>query len=118
MEWSPDGRALAVGYGRQGMAVWSASGCRLMCTLRQSSGLGTTTGATRTASLIGGPAAGGAGGAGGAGPNGVGAAMVAQALGELDALDMGRPLEGGAAALAWGHLGYQARATGGVGWGV
>lgn len=35
LAWSPDCRALAVGYFRQGMAVWSASGCRLMCTVRQ-----------------------------------------------------------------------------------
>ena len=35
MQWSPDGRVLAVGYGRRGMAVWTPSGCRLMCSLRQ-----------------------------------------------------------------------------------
>ncbi|GIL70747.1 hypothetical protein Vretifemale_1461 [Volvox reticuliferus] len=35
VEWSPDGRALAVGYAGQGVVVWSPSGCRLMCSLRQ-----------------------------------------------------------------------------------
>ncbi|GFR46889.1 hypothetical protein Agub_g8531, partial [Astrephomene gubernaculifera] len=35
IEWSPDGRALAVGYAGQGVVVWSPSGCRLMCSLRQ-----------------------------------------------------------------------------------
>uniref|UniRef100_A0A061S7S9 Protein ric1 n=1 Tax=Tetraselmis sp. GSL018 TaxID=582737 RepID=A0A061S7S9_9CHLO len=37
MQWSPDCRALAVGWRLQGMAVWSPSGCRLMCSLRQKS---------------------------------------------------------------------------------
>jgi hypothetical protein len=35
LQWSPDGRVLAVGYGERGMAVWTPSGCRLMCSLRQ-----------------------------------------------------------------------------------
>lgn len=35
MRWSPDGQALAVGFSRCGQVVWSPSGCRLMCTLRQ-----------------------------------------------------------------------------------
>ena len=35
LEWSADGRALAVGYALRGMAVWTPSGCRLMCSLRQ-----------------------------------------------------------------------------------
>lgn len=35
LRWSPDGRVLAVGYGERGMAVWTPSGCRLMCSLRQ-----------------------------------------------------------------------------------
>jgi hypothetical protein len=35
MQWSPDCRALAVGWRKQGLAVWSPSGCRLMCSLRQ-----------------------------------------------------------------------------------
>jgi hypothetical protein len=33
--WAPDNRALAVGFGRQGLVVWTPSGCRLLCTLRQ-----------------------------------------------------------------------------------
>ncbi|KAL4448516.1 hypothetical protein ABPG75_005735 [Micractinium tetrahymenae] len=35
LQWSPDGRVLAVGYGERGMAVWTPSGCRLVCSLRQ-----------------------------------------------------------------------------------
>lgn len=35
VEWAPDCRAIAVGYMRQGLVVWSPSGCRLMCSLRQ-----------------------------------------------------------------------------------
>ncbi|GAX78137.1 hypothetical protein CEUSTIGMA_g5579.t1 [Chlamydomonas eustigma] len=38
VEWSPDGRAIAVGYQRHGLSVWSPSGCRLMCSLRQPRG--------------------------------------------------------------------------------
>jgi RAB6A-GEF complex partner protein 1 len=34
--WTPDNCALAVGWRYRGMAVWSVSGCRLMCTARQS----------------------------------------------------------------------------------
>jgi hypothetical protein len=35
LRWSPDGQVLAAGYGGRGLAVWTPSGCRLMCTLRQ-----------------------------------------------------------------------------------
>lgn len=35
LKWSPDNRALAVGWRRSGLGLWSASGCRLMCSLRQ-----------------------------------------------------------------------------------
>ncbi|KAF8071370.1 R06F6.8 [Scenedesmus sp. PABB004] len=35
LSWAPDCRALAVGFGRQGLVVWTPSGCRLLCTLRQ-----------------------------------------------------------------------------------
>lgn len=35
MEWAPDCRAIAVGYMHAGLVVWSPSGCRLLCTLRQ-----------------------------------------------------------------------------------
>jgi RAB6A-GEF complex partner protein 1 len=34
--WTPDNCAFAVGWRYRGMAVWSVSGCRLMCTARQS----------------------------------------------------------------------------------
>ncbi|WOL17540.1 RAB6A-GEF complex partner protein 1 [Canna indica] len=33
--WTPDNCAFAVGWKFRGLTVWSASGCRLMCTIRQ-----------------------------------------------------------------------------------
>ncbi|KAL6766919.1 hypothetical protein ACKKBG_A37895 [Auxenochlorella protothecoides x Auxenochlorella symbiontica] len=39
LRWSPDGRALAVGQARAGLSVWTASGCRVLCTLRQHAGV-------------------------------------------------------------------------------
>ncbi|KAL5982687.1 hypothetical protein ACLOJK_016763 [Asimina triloba] len=33
--WAPDGNAFAVGWKYRGLTVWSVSGCRLMCTIRQ-----------------------------------------------------------------------------------
>eukprot|EP00899_Mesostigma_viride_P007295 jgi/Mesvir1/16567/Mv10107-RA.1 len=38
LAWTPDGWAFAVRWRRRGLAVWSISGCRLMCTLRRTSG--------------------------------------------------------------------------------
>lgn len=35
--WTPDNRAFAVGWRNRGLSVWSVSGCRLMCTIRQGS---------------------------------------------------------------------------------
>ncbi|GMH38535.1 hypothetical protein BSKO_06419 [Bryopsis sp. KO-2023] len=35
IQWNQDCTAFAVGYGRQGIAVWTPSGCRLMCSLPQ-----------------------------------------------------------------------------------
>jgi hypothetical protein len=35
LAWAPDNRALAVGFEKQGLVVWTPSGCRLLCTLRQ-----------------------------------------------------------------------------------
>jgi hypothetical protein len=35
LAWAPDCRALAVGFSRQGMVVWTPSGCRVLCTIRQ-----------------------------------------------------------------------------------
>lgn len=34
IEWSRDGRALAVGYRRRGLALWTASGCKLLTLIR------------------------------------------------------------------------------------
>lgn len=36
LQWSPDGRVISVGYSKRGLAVWTPSGCRVMCSLRQS----------------------------------------------------------------------------------
>ncbi|KAK9146414.1 hypothetical protein Sjap_006317 [Stephania japonica] len=33
--WAPDNSAFAVGWKLRGLSVWSVSGCRLMCTIRQ-----------------------------------------------------------------------------------
>jgi len=41
--WSHDGRALAVGYRRQGLSVWSDSGCLTMCSLHHGFGDDSTT---------------------------------------------------------------------------
>jgi hypothetical protein len=35
LRWSPDGKVVAAGYGYRGLAVWTPTGCRVMCTLRQ-----------------------------------------------------------------------------------
>lgn len=35
LRWSPDGKVVAAGYAYRGLAVWTPSGCRVMCTLRQ-----------------------------------------------------------------------------------
>ncbi|KAL0907352.1 hypothetical protein M5K25_021756 [Dendrobium thyrsiflorum] len=35
INWTPDNYAFAVGWKFRGLAVWSVSGCRLMCTIRQ-----------------------------------------------------------------------------------
>ena len=53
LQWSPDGRVLAVGYAHRGMAVWTPSGCRIMCSLRQA----VATAMPGGNSLAGGPAA-------------------------------------------------------------
>ena len=37
IRWTPDNWAFAVGWRQRGLAVWSVSGCRLMCTIRQGS---------------------------------------------------------------------------------
>lgn len=54
LRWSPDGKVVAAGYAYRGLAVWTPSGCRVMCTLRQAaqgmalgSGAGVTNGAER-----------------------------------------------------------------------
>ncbi|KAG1677057.1 hypothetical protein FOA52_001227 [Chlamydomonas sp. UWO 241] len=91
LEWSPDGRALAVGHVRRGLSVWSPSGCRLMCSLPQPRGDAAATQLSQqlsSASSMG-------WGAFAAGGAGAGSAAAA------------RPLETPVVALAWGALGYQ-----------
>ena len=38
VRWTTDGGGVAAGWWRRGVAVWSANGCRLMCTLPQGGG--------------------------------------------------------------------------------
>jgi hypothetical protein len=83
LDWAPDCRALAVGYARQGLVVWSASGCRLLSTARQRDAAWTPRAAAAAAAPAPGGAAGGGGGSGG-----------------------GSGMDGGVQALAWGPLGY------------
>jgi hypothetical protein len=85
LAWSPDCRALAVGYARQGLAVWTVSGCRLMCTVRQHD-------AART------PRATQSGGGHAAAPAEPPSPAAGGGGGQL--------LDGGTQALAWGPLGY------------
>ncbi len=125
LEWSPDCRALAVGYGGQGVVVWSPSGCRLMCSLRQPGpSLSTApSSASRLGSLIShqpslramlnrqsldpagsvgsmmlSPAA-----------SGLPAAVAARLGGTAGAGSSGpvAPLDGSVTALCWGPMGYQ-----------
>lgn len=35
LEWTPDGRVLAVGYAARGLSTWSSAGCRLNCTISE-----------------------------------------------------------------------------------
>lgn len=35
LEWTPDGRVLAVGYAGRGLSTWNSSGCRLNCTISE-----------------------------------------------------------------------------------
>eukprot|EP01114_Cavostelium_apophysatum_P008853 TRINITY_DN2172_c0_g1_i3.p1 TRINITY_DN2172_c0_g1~~TRINITY_DN2172_c0_g1_i3.p1 ORF type:complete len:1105 (-),score=223.56 TRINITY_DN2172_c0_g1_i3:255-3569(-) len=38
LEWTPDYSALAIGWFKRGLSVWSIHGCRLMCTIPQLEG--------------------------------------------------------------------------------
>lgn len=35
LEWTPDGRVLAIGYAGRGLSTWSSAGCRLNCTISE-----------------------------------------------------------------------------------
>ena len=35
LEWTPDGRVLAIGYAARGLSTWSSAGCRLNCTISE-----------------------------------------------------------------------------------
>lgn len=89
VDWSPDCRALAVGYAHQGLVVWSPSGCRLMCTLRQSSAVSTAS-RLQSSSLV-------------TGESGTNISSLSLPSGEVDF----GAVENGTKALAWGPLGYQ-----------
>lgn len=118
VEWSPDCRALAVGFAQQGVVVWSPSGCRLMCSLRQP-GLSAYPSLRPSATL--GNMGSGALGHVGSGPLaigrnigdepsfGAGGAPFIFSRSSTSALQPGSgvPLDGGVTALAWGPLGYQ-----------
>ncbi|KAL0029799.1 hypothetical protein WJX77_000735 [Trebouxia sp. C0004] len=80
LKWSPDNRAFAVGWRRGGLAVWSASGCRLMCSLRQTARPNTFTPLSSASS-----------------------SAFATDSHKQNAL----PMESGIASLAWGPAGYQ-----------
>ncbi|KAL0053131.1 hypothetical protein WJX82_001373 [Trebouxia sp. C0006] len=80
LKWSPDNRAFAVGWRRSGLAIWSASGCRLMCSLRQTARPNTFTPLSSASS-----------------------SAFATDSHKQNAL----PMESGIASLAWGPAGYQ-----------
>ncbi|CAI7744404.1 unnamed protein product, partial [Closterium sp. NIES-53] len=110
--WSPDNLAFAVGWKLRGLAVWSVSGCRLMCTIRQgsmsllppsssssSSSTTTTTGITSPRSS-----------AAGSDPTstpGLAAASGAAGSATAAVVKSSEPMVGGVAAVAWGEEGYQ-----------
>lgn len=82
MQWAGDDRALAAGWASSGVAVWSPSGCRLMCSLRQASSA--TMATPRTA------------------PGTYPSPFTAQSAPSQHVL----PLEGGIRALTWASCGY------------
>ncbi|GJP42311.1 hypothetical protein CLOM_g1893 [Closterium sp. NIES-68] len=118
--WSPDNLAFAVGWKLRGLAVWSVSGCRLMCTIRQGSmsllppsssssssssstiptatPATTTTTTTPTSSSASDPASTPGSAAAGAATAGSATAAVVRSS---------EPMVGGVAAVAWGEEGYQ-----------
>ncbi|KAF5828401.1 hypothetical protein DUNSADRAFT_17671 [Dunaliella salina] len=123
VQWSPDSRAIAVGYQTQGLVVWSPSGCRLLCTLRQVPNTFGRDSARRTNS---GGAAGAGGGGGVMGPRASSGSVVGGDEGTNSSQPSPRAglaahrrfsreqapppqpalLEAGVAALAWGLMGY------------
>lgn len=88
LAWAPDCRALAVGYARQGFVVWSPSGCRLLCTMRQPIPGGTPRISAQTSGVS----------------TGLNAGENEPAATPKFSMSL---LEGGVQALAWGPLGYQ-----------
>jgi WD40 repeat protein len=94
LTWAPDGRALAVGYSRQGVVVWSPSGCRFLCTIRQTAA--DTPQAKRpqmSTSLQNSGLGGGS--------------LETQGSGRMEGLSASSLLEGSVQGLAWGPEGYQ-----------
>lgn len=88
LSWAPGGRCVAVGWRRRGCAVWSASGCRLMSTIRQL-GVGGSSEILEAAD----------------GQAGAHAASARLSSGWSSA-DSCEALDGGVADLAWGQYGY------------
>ncbi|KAK9828450.1 hypothetical protein WJX72_000056 [[Myrmecia] bisecta] len=84
LQWSPDNCALAVGWRRSGLGVWSTSGCRLVSSLRQTARASSFSPST--------PA-----GSSGVPSTPFNSHKAPQSL----------PLESGVAAMAWGVQGYR-----------
>lgn len=118
MEWSPDGRALAVAYSGQGVVVWSPSGCRLMCSLRQpppSLSAFPSTASRAISHQI--SSVSRSTQATGNSVRGLAASSAQQPPGPAPHV----PMDGGISALSWGPMGYQlslAEVGGGLGIGA
>jgi hypothetical protein len=102
LAWAPDCRALAVGFRRQGLVVWTPSGCRLLCTLRQPAP--EATGAKRTDSASSTADAAVAYGSG----SSTGSTDAGQQRRRQPAINV----DGGVSGLAWGAGGYQLMVAG------
>ncbi|CAI5523710.1 unnamed protein product [Closterium sp. Naga37s-1] len=103
--WSPDNLAFAVGWKLRGLAVWSVSGCRLMCTIRQGSMSllppSSSSSSTTTAGITS-PRSSAAGSDPASTPGSAAAGSATAAV-----VKSSEPMVGGVAAVAWGEEGYQ-----------
>ena len=94
LTWAPDGRALAVGYSRQGLVVWSPSGCRFLCTIRQTAADTPQARVARGSTPLQNPGLGGG-------------LLETQGSGRVEGPSASSLLEGSVQGLAWGPEGYQ-----------